>query len=370
MLLSVEEARRVAVHAALLTAERPDDLMEVARHLTFLPTEPTAAVAASGDLVLWTRLGAGHDPADLVDALERQQLVEVDGGLRPAEDLVLYTDEMAHWPAVGEPRDWHEELREWVRANEGCRRDVLERLRQDGPLPASALPDTCERPWRSSGWNNQRNVLMLLGQLAGRGEVAVAGHEGRERLWDLAARVYPDEPPVPLEEALVERDRRRLRALGIARSRTTWTGVDSFGAGTAGEAATVEGVRGRWRVDPETLADVRSGDFRGRAALLSPFDRLVSDRKRIAELFGFDYQLEMYKPAAKRRWGYFALPVLYGDRLVGKLDARTDRAAGELVVHAVHEDEPFTRAMRDAVDAEIESLARWLDVALVRARTS
>ena len=118
----------------------------------------------------------------------------------------------------------------------------------------------------------------------------------------------------------------------------------------------VEGVRGPWRVDPEQLGQ----PFTGRAALLSPFDRLVYDRKRTSELFEFDYQLEMYKPAAKRRWGYYALPILYGDRLVGKLDATADREAGALRVDAIHEDEPFTKAMTTAVRREIKDLASWL----------
>lgn len=80
-------------------------------------------------------------------------------------------------------------------------------------------------------------------------------------------------------------------------------------------------MRGEWWIEPSLPEE----PFQGRAALLSPFDRLIHDRKRTLELFGFDYQLEMYKPAAKRRWGYFALPVLYGDQLVGKVDATADR---------------------------------------------
>ena len=104
--------------------------------------------------------------------------------------------------------------------------------------------------------------------------------------------------------------------------------------------------------------------FAGRAALLSPFDRLLADRKRMTELFDYDYVLEMYKPEAKRRWGYYALPILYGDRLVGKLDAKADRRAGVLEINAVHEDEPFSKAMATAVDREIGDLAGWLDLEL------
>ena len=135
--------------------------------------------------------------------------------------------------------------------------------------------------------------------------------------------------------------------------------------GDAGEPAVVEGVRGRWRVEPAYLDDL--GDFQGRAALLSPFDRLVTDRKRVGELFDYDYVLEMYKPASQRIWGYYALPILYGDRLVGKLDATAEKAEGVLRVDAVHEDEPFTTAMTTAVEAEIEDLARWLGLEVIRA---
>jgi len=126
--------------------------------------------------------------------------------------------------------------------------------------------------------------------------------------------------------------------------------------GEAGEPAVVEGVKGEWRVDPSYLG----GDFEGRTALLSPFDRLIHDRVRAEELFDFEYALEMYKPAAKRRWGYFALPILHGDRLVGKLDATADRKAGVLRVNAIHEDLKHTGPITKAVQAELEDLAGWL----------
>ena len=106
--------------------------------------------------------------------------------------------------------------------------------------------------------------------------------------------------------------------------------------------------------------------FEGRTALLSPFDRLVHNRTRALEVFEFDYTLEMYKPADKRRWGYFALPILHGDRLVGKLDAAADRKAGVLTVNAIHEDVPFTKQVRRDVDDEVQALASWLGLEVRR----
>ena len=201
-------------------------------------------------------------------------------------------------------------------------------------------------------------MLRLLEFMVSRGEVATVAREGGERMWDLAERVYPDDPIVPVDEAKRIRDEQRLRSLGIARAKGPLCGVERSDAGDAGEPAVVEGVRGKWRIDA-TLLDK---PFTGRAALLSPFDRIISDRKRMTELFEFDYFLEMFKPVAQRKWGYYALPILYGDQFVGKLDATANRAAGMLEIHAVHEDEPFTNPMRRAVDDEIDDLADWLDL--------
>jgi uncharacterized protein YcaQ len=359
--LSRTEARRIAVRAQLLTKERPTDLIETVRQLSLLQLEPTNAIAPSAELVMWSRLGSAFDPQELWDAVDEQRLIELHQTLRVADDIALYRAEMAEWPGSGELREWQEEARDWVMANNDCRRDILERLRADGPLPTSELHDTCVVPWASSGWNNNRNLRMMLDKLVQRGEVAAAGGTGRDRLWDLASRIYPDDPVPPVEEARRLRDERRLRALGIARAKGTKLPFEPIDVGEAGEPAVVEGVRGQWRVDPAQLGQ----PFAGRAALLSPFDRLLADRKRMSELFEFDYILEMYKPAGARMWGYYALPILYGDRLVGKLDAAADRKEGELRVAAIHQDEPFTKAMTAAVHGEVRDLARWLDLELV-----
>jgi len=364
--LSRPDARRIAIRAQLLTADRPAGLLETLRQLMTVQLDPVSAVAPAADLVLWTRLGSAYGPGDLKAALADRRIIELSAFLHPAEDVALYRAEMAAWPrGLGGPAPRHGRQRDWVAANERARRDILARLRDSGPLTSRDLPDTCDIPWESTGWTNNKNVIRLLGFMAARGEVAIAGRQGRDRLWDLAERVYPDDPVVPLEEAGRERDRRLLRSLGISRASGQESMFTSGGGAAPGEAATVEGVRGTWRVDPALLAGQPS--FPGRAALLSPFDRLVYLRTRALELFGFEYQLEMYKPAAKRRWGYYALPILYGDQLVGKLDATADRSNGVLLVSAVHQDVEFTPEMSRAVDAEITSLAGWLNLDLRRA---
>jgi uncharacterized protein YcaQ len=355
--LTRRDARRIAVLAQRLDRERPACLLDLVRHVTLLQLDPTAAIAPNAHLVAWSRLGVGYDPAELDRALRERELVEYKATIRPAEDMALFRAQMDARRTSPLP-GWQQEIHEWVQANDACRADILRRLSESGPLPSRELPDTCAVAWRSTGWTNNKNVTQLLEFMVSRGEVAVAGRSGNERLWDLAERVYPDVPPVPREEAERLRNERRLAALGIARSRGPELAIEPAGVGDAGEEAVVEGVRGTWRVEPSLL----KRPFAGRAALLSPFDRVLHDRKRTTELFEFEYTLEMYKPAASRRWGYFALPILYGDRLVGKLDAAADRKAGELRVNAIHWDIEPAKAMATAVDHEIADLAGWLGV--------
>jgi uncharacterized protein YcaQ len=359
--LSRTDARRIAVRAQLLDSNRPSDLLDTVRHLTLLQDDQTAAVAPNAALVAWSRLGSTCPRNAVADALDEQALIDVQGLLRPAEDLALYRAEMADWPGVGEVPNWLEGQAAWVQANEGFRRDLLDELRREGPLTWRELPDTCTVPWRSSGWNNNRNVAMMLEMLVLRGEVAAAGRRGRDRLWDLATRIYPDDEMVPTAEALRIRNERRLHSLGISRAKGPVSPGEPNGVDEVGERAVIDGVKGEWRIDPSYLG----GTFSGRAAVLSPLDRLLFERKRMAELFEFDYQLEMYKPAAKRRWGYWAMPILYGDRLVGKVDATTEVKQHVLRVDAIHEDMPFTKTMTAKIRNELTDLAGWLDVDLV-----
>lgn len=351
--LTRAQARRIAVQAQMLTAERPGGVVETVDALTVVNIDPTAAVAPSADHILWSRIGWPYRSADLVAAVEQDRAVfEWAGFYRPMFDLPLYRPIMQAWP----PYQRH---REWLEVNDRFRRDVLAQLRAEGPLRTGQIPDTSQVGWASSGWTNNRNVAQMLDFLVLRGEAAISAREGSERVWDIAERVYPaDAAELSADTAAQMRAERRLGCLGLARSKGLKQPVEPVDVGTVGEEATVEGTAGTWRVDPTLLEPAPS--FAPRTALLSPFDRLVFDRVRAQELFGFEYVVEMYKPASRRRWGYFALPILHGDRLVGKLDAAADRRAGVFRVAAIHEDEPFTTEVSDAVHAEIRELAAWL----------
>lgn len=358
--LSRQDARRLAVRAQLLDAVRPSLVAEVVEELTVVNIDPTSAIAPSEDHILWSRLGSGYEHGLLQQAVEDDRTVfEYDGMYRPMLDLPLYQ-------ALMRQPLRYADTRQWLDDNDGFRRDILARLRDEGPLRTGDIPDTAQRSWGSTGWTNNRNVTQMLEILTRLGEIAIAGRTGRERRWDLAERVYPPGlPELDLAEAERQRDARRLQSLGIARSHQTAVPLEPMDVGEAGEQAVVEGVPGIWRVDPVGLADL-ARPFAGRMALLSPFDRLVFDRARAQALFDYEYILEMYKPAAKRRWGYFALPILHGDRLIGKLDARADRKAGLLRVFAVHRDVAWDDEAVEAVTTEIRSLAEWLGLELER----
>ncbi|MBN9153198.1 MAG: YcaQ family DNA glycosylase [Microbacterium sp.] len=354
--LSAAQARRIAVRAQLLTADRPGDIVETIDGVNVVGIDPTSAVAPSADHILWSRIGWPYQHADLVRAERVERAVfEWRGFYRLMDDLRLLLPEMRASPASASARDW-------LTANGRFRRDVLDRLRDEGPRHAAEIPDTAQVPWRSTGWTNNRNATQMLEILVSCGDVAVWGRDGKGRLFDLAERVYPgDVEHLSPHDAARERAERRLGALGIARAKGVSQPGEPIDVGDVGVPAVVEGVEGEWRVDRMLVDDgALEEPFAPRTALLSPLDRLVFDRERLRQLFSYEYVLEMYKPAAKRRWGYFALPILHGDRLIGKLDAKADHRAGVFLVNAVHDDVPFDEATAAAVQAEIHALARWL----------
>ena len=360
--LSLEAARRIAVRATRLDAPRSKSIPDVVRQTGALQLDPTSAVARSELLVLWSRLGR-YAVGDLDRLLwEERELFTWRAFLYPVED----------WPIVaaagsGFARDG--QTTAWLRDNAAFERYVLATLKRDGPTPQSELEDRSVRPWESTGWTHGKNVSQLLEFLWAQGKVLVAARRGQERVWDLAERVVPPAPPLTPEDAAIAHVEQRFRELGpmtasgYKRVPRLW-GLpleDAFARlvrdGVLVEHA-IDRVRGTWYVHRDLLEQVRP--FRGRTTLLSPFDPLVYDRKRAQELWSFRYKLEIYVPAAKREFGYFVLPILHRDRLVGRIDPLFDRKTGVLRVGQVYAEGGATEDAGAAIAKAIGELARWL----------
>jgi uncharacterized protein YcaQ len=321
-IVSAEEARRIAVRAQVLDGSATS-VLDTVRRLGFLQIDPISTVAPPQQLVLWSRLG----PYD-VDELERllweeKKLFEWNAFIYPIESFPLVQARMRR-RRTGKYA-WERRGQEFLRANAGFKRFVLRELEQNGPMLSREIEGDAERTWASHGWWGNRSVALLLELLHDRGLVAVVGRRNGQRLWDLGERWYPEVEKIPLREAETLRAEERFRSQGV---RLTTKG---------------------WEAHP----DANDEPVPDRVTFLSPFDRLIHDRDRAEALFDFRYRLEMYVPKAKREYGYYVLPILVGDRLVGRIEPRFDRKTETLEVLGAWGD--TSRA-----DAALDSLAEWL----------
>jgi uncharacterized protein YcaQ len=378
-------ARRLAVARQRLAGPRPapdrEGIMDVARDLGCLQLDPISVVARSHLLVLWSRLGT-YDPAEL-DALlwQERRLFEYwshQASIVLTEDYPIHSWLMRRYPR---PRSANgRRTAEWLEANQSLRRHVLLQLRRRGPLRSRDLEDRATRPWRSGGWTNERNVTRMIDVLWTQGKVMVAGRVGVEKTYDLADKLLPAWTP---KERLSDRElsrravQRSLRALGVATARnierhfTLYRYPDLPGTLAVLEKnGTIERVDvtdrpGTWFVHAEDLPlleRIQGGDWEPRTTLLSPFDNLIYERDRTELLFGFRFRTEIYVPKAKRQYGYYLLPILHGDRLIGRVDAAMERGQGRLVVKAIHAepDAPTTLVTARAVGRAVRELGAFL----------
>jgi uncharacterized protein YcaQ len=319
-----EEARRIAVRAQVLDGSAAG-VRETVRRLGRLQLDPISTVAPPQRLVLWSRLGSTFDPAELERLLwEERQLFEWNAFIWPIEALPLIRARMAR-PNRGKYA-WERRSRDFLVANRKFRRHVLKELEANGPLLSRELADHSVGAWASDGWWGNRNVAVMLEILHGLGEVAIVGRRANHRLWDLAKRWYPETEVLSHEEAERELEELRFRTLGVRLTK-----------------------EGEW----EAHSDVQDGPILDRVTLLSPFDRLIHDRDRAEALFGFRYRLEMYVPKAKREYGYYVLPLLVGDELVGRAEPRFDRKTGTLELLGAWGD-------TSRLDEALDDLAAWL----------
>jgi uncharacterized protein len=330
-----EEARRIAVRAQLLDGSAKDVLSTV-RHLGFLQLDPIAAVAPPQHLVLWSRLGS-FEIAELERLLwEEKKVFEWNAFIWPIEDLPLIRARMREpWGHY----KWQRWAKEFLNEQSGLRRYVLRELERRGPLLSRDLEHHAARAEeRYVWWGTRAQLTWMLELLHRRGRLAVVGRRGGQRLWDLAERWYPETETVPLREARRLLDEKRSRSLGVR--------LD----------------KGRLVAHPEAA----DGPVPRRVTFLSPFDRLVKDRDRTEALWSFFYRLEMYVPKAKREYGYYVLPILKGDRLVGRADPLFDRKTGVLQVNAVFAEPEAPADAGEPIAAAFCDLAAWLGAKEVR----
>ena len=365
--LTLAEARKLAVAGQLLDAPRPRSILETVEWLGGLQMDPTAAVARSERLVLWSRLG-NYDLAELERLRwETRELFDYWAYIVPASDYAIHRATMRRYP--GESYARSNVIHEWLSANQGFRRYILRELRRRGPLRSRELEDRAERPWKTGGWNDGKNLGPMLEILWSGGRIGVAGRDGNERLWDIAERVFPtDQPRLPAGEIARRVLDRQLRWRGVSRTNEFGKAFDWKlpGRERALKAliregrfvpVEIEGLPGDWLAHAELL---ERGPGEPRSTLLSPFDKLVYYRDRTEELFGFRFRLEIYVPKAKREYGYFVLPFLHGHELVGRIDPLFDRKTGVLHVKAVHWEPSAPKDARPALETAVAELAEWL----------
>jgi uncharacterized protein YcaQ len=300
--VSPEQARRIAVRAQLLDGSA-NGMLDTVRRLGSLQLDPIATVATPQHLVLFSRLGT-YDTAELDRLIwDERKLFEWNAFVYPIESLPLIRALMRKSRRAA-TYSWDRRRKEFLRENAGFHRYVLRELERRGPLLSRELEDRAAERRGEHRWWGGRQVAQMLEALHRVGEVAVVGRRNGQRLWGLAEAWYPETETVSVREAERTLAEQRFRSLGVRLE------------------------KGEWLAHP----DASDEPVPDRVTVLSPFDRLIHDRDRTEALFGFRYRLEMYVPAAKREFGYYVLPLLAGDQLVGRVEPRFDRKTKELEV--------------------------------------
>ncbi len=388
--LTLAQARRLAITRQRLAGPRAPanarGIMDVMRDLGCVQLDPISAVARSHSLVLWSRLGA-YDTAHLDALLWRERkLFEYwahCASIVLSEDYPIHSALMRNY--ASDDSAWARRVRDWIKVNDALRRAILSRIRRDGPLPARVLTEDGIAPkaWISTGWTSGRNVSRMLDFLWIQGKIMVAGREGLQKTWDLTERCLPTWTP---RERLNEHEivrcaaEKSLRALGVATPRQISQHfirgrypnlarvlADLEAEGRIERVQIVDGATvlpGEWYVHAEDVPRLNrlARDWQPRTTLLSPFDNLICDRARTRLLFDFDYTMEIYVPAAKRKYGYYVLPILHGDRLIGRIDPTMKRDQARLTINAIYAepDAPKTKQAARSIADSIESLAGFL----------
>ena len=365
--ISPKTARRLAISAQHLNhlPENPDKaaMLDVIRQIGCVQIDPINVVARNPLLILWSRLG-NYDLVDFEALLWEDRLLfeywAHAASIVLVEDFPLHQVQMVHFSRGNGA--WAQRTRKWMEINEPFRQYILDELHKRGPLFTAEFEDRSVSTWESSGWTANRNLPMMLGFMWEQGDITVTRREGNgfglKKQWGLLEQHMPQwagHEALPRREAVKLAAQKSLKALGVG----TQKHIDNHfirGGYPELEDVLAELVNnGRihpvtisewpdetWYIHADTLPElekIEAGDWHGRTVLLSPFDNLICNRERTEQLFDFHFRIEIYVPKAKRKYGYYVLPVLHEDKLVGRIDPKLDRKTGTLHVNAVYAEE-------------------------------
>lgn len=358
-----------------------EDCLAAIRRMGLLQIDTISVVARSPYLVLWSRLG-DYEPRWLEELLAEGALFEYwshAACFLPIEDYRIYRRRMLDYAKD----DAY--MPSGMNAQNSEKREVVERvlthIRENGAVRSADFQ--CVRD-RAYAWWDWKPEKIALEHLFNAGVLMIARREGFQRVYDLRERVLPDwddTHTLTPEEARKELALKAIRALGLARARWLAGSTGYFGnylraqdikailteATRSGEvlAVTVEGSGAPAYVHRDNcllMEQAAEGTLTSSVTtLLSPFDPVVSNRARARELFGFDYQIETYTPAERRRYGYFSLPILHRSHLVGRLDAKAHRRDGLFEIRSLHfeKETPITDTLLSKLAATLIACARW-----------
>ncbi len=385
------QARQLAVSSQRLSGPRETAVLPLVQQINCLQIDPLNVVARSPLLVLWSRLGQ-YSPADFEALLwDEKSLFEY---WAHAASIILTDDYPLHRPrmvnfARGDSK-WEKRVQDWLEVNQPFRRYILNELTQRGPLKASEMENRIVEPWPSSGWTNNRNVTIMLTFLWERGEIMVSRRFGNgfglNKQWALAEQHLPqwtDHELWPQERIVYEAAQKSLRALGVGTAkhienhymRGRYPGLNEVLVKLERDGrihpiqisanGSDQTWPGDWYIHSDTLPlleKLEADDWQPRTTLLSPFDNLICDRKRTETLFNFYYRSEIYTPKAKRQYGYYVMPILHGEELIGRIDPKLDRKTQKLHVYAAfaEPDAPLSPEVGAKISRSVEELAQFL----------
>jgi uncharacterized protein YcaQ len=386
--LTLAQARQLAIVKQRLGGKQAKPttagIKDVARSIRVIQIDPISAVDRTQNLVLWSRIGA-------FDRKKFDNLVFADKFLfhywAHAASLILTDDLPLHrWRMksfLDRSGKWHDLLKKWMEANRSFGDYVLRELRKHGEMRSRDFEDRSVGPWPAGGYGTSvQNVGRMLDLLWGVGKITIVGRDGGARVWGLFDGWLPESASrdAPAQKSAVETAiQHSLRALGVATpqhvaehyTRGSYPDLPKVLAGLVEEGAVhparVTGddghaVRGPWFVHSDDIGAIGRLDEAStpRTTLLSPFDNLICDRKRTELLWDFHYRIGIYTPKAQRKYGYYALPILHRDKLIGRVDSQVDRARGPLVVNALH-FEPSVKPDREIGAAVMGALNELAD---------